>query len=257
MLTPEQRNEFETAGLTRLPGAIGAEDAEAMAGRVWAFLGERDGIRRDEPETWTVPRPRKFQELEHSGALSAIGSPDVRRALDALLGEARWRKPERWGQMLVSFPGEGRWRLPHNMWHLDMPAAGSKAALRGVQAFALLTPVVFHGGATLAVTGSHRLAQRVVDEAASAPSLSSADVRRLLKRKQPWFQSLWTADEEAEHASRLMGEVTTIGDVEVRVVEMTGEPGDVILMDPSMLHCAAPHTSGGPRFAVTERLYAS
>jgi ectoine hydroxylase-related dioxygenase (phytanoyl-CoA dioxygenase family) len=135
-----------------------------------------------------------------------------------------------------------------------MPAAGSKAALRGVQVFALLTPVVSHGGATLAVTGSHRLAQRVVDDAVSAPSLSSADVRRLLKRKHPWFQSLWTADEEAEREHRLIDEATTIGDIEVRVVEMTGEPGDVILMDPTLLHCMAPHTRGGPRFVVTERL---
>lgn len=255
MLTTEERSEFERTGLVRLPGAIDADDAAAMAERVWAFLGERDGIRPGEPETWTVPRPRRFKELQRSGAMSAIGSPGVRRALDEMLGKDAWREPEHWGQMLVSFPGEGRWRLPHSMWHLDMPAAGSKARLRAVQIFALLTPVTSKGGATLAVAGSNRIAQRVVDNARGVPTVDSADVRRILARTEPWFRALWTADEDAERERRFMEDATTIGGVEVRVVEMTGEAGDVILMDPSLLHTAAPHTCGGPRFVVTVHVF--
>jgi hypothetical protein len=257
MLTPEQRSEFEQTGLVRVPGAIAADDVGTMAAAVWEFLDERDGIRRDDPATWTRPRPRGFQRLEHAGMLAAIGSPAVRSSLDELMGEGCWKEPPRWGQMLVSFPAEGGWWVPHNMWHLDMPAAGSKAARRGVKIFAFLTPVEPRGGATLAVEGSHRVAHFVVDEASSAPALSSAEVRRILKRTQPWFRQLWTPELTPERERLCMDEGTKIGDAEVRVVELTGEPGDVILMDPTLLHCMAPHVAGGPRFVVTERVFAT
>jgi hypothetical protein len=35
--------------------------------------------------------------------------------------------------------------------------------------------------------------------------------------------------------------------VEVRVVELCGEPGDVVLMNPRCLHAAAPNAGASPR----------
>jgi ectoine hydroxylase-related dioxygenase (phytanoyl-CoA dioxygenase family) len=37
----------------------------------------------------------------------------------------------------------------------------------------------------------------------------------------------------------------------VRVVELTGEPGDVVFMHPHLLHAAAPNRSDSPRFMIT------
>ncbi len=42
-----------------------------------------------------------------------------------------------------------------------------------------------------------------------------------------------------------------LGDVELRVVEMVGEPGDVILMHPLMLHAASPNCSDVPRMVLS------
>jgi hypothetical protein len=44
--------------------------------------------------------------------------------------------------------------------------------------------------------------------------------------------------------------------VPVRVCEILGEPGDVILMDPLMLHAMTPNVRETPRMMLTEWVYA-
>ena len=45
-----------------------------------------------------------------------------------------------------------------------------------------------------------------------------------------------------------MHEETDIDGVPVRVVELTGEPGDMVFCHPCVLHCAAPNCGDHPRF---------
>jgi len=56
-------------------------------------------------------------------------------------------------------------------------------------------------------------------------------------------------------AEALAREVSSAG-VPVRVCEMLGEPGDVILMDPLMLHGLTPNARETPRMMLTEWVYA-
>ena len=50
MLTPEQREAYETQGLLHLPAAF--PDASAMEARVWELVAALHGVDRDDPETW-------------------------------------------------------------------------------------------------------------------------------------------------------------------------------------------------------------
>ena len=52
--------------------------------------------------------------------------------------------------------------------------------------------------------------------------------------------------------ARFMDETTRAGDVDLRVSEMTGEPGDVWLMHPDVLHAPAPNVLDAPRLVVTQ-----
>ena len=45
----------------------------------------------------------------------------------------------------------------------------------------------------------------------------------------------------------------SVGEVALRVMELTGQPGDVWVMDLRVLHSAAPNAADRPRLMVTHR----
>src|SRR5207248_2591156 len=62
----------------------------------------------------------------------------------------------------------------------------------------------------------------------------------------------WDAD-SLEHRADLLDRTGTVGDVPLSIVEMTGVPGDVWLMDLRVLHVGAPNAAGRPRMMLTFR----
>jgi hypothetical protein len=59
-----------------------------------------------------------------------------------------------------------------------------------------------------------------------------------------------------DRVARFMDEDGMADGVPVRVCEMLGEPGDVILMDPMMLHGLTPNLRETPGMMLTEWVYA-
>lgn len=59
--------------------------------------------------------------------------------------------------------------------------------------------------------------------------------------------------EDFPNRERFLTILGKVGDIELLVVELCGEPGDVFLMDMRLLHTAAPNTASIPRLMVTER----
>src|SRR5260370_41712145 len=158
MFTPQQREEFDRSGIVRVPGAIASRDAAKMCDRVWDTLGRRFKIRRDDPSTWGARRVAGFHDLPKAENFEQIGSPAVCDALNNLLGDGNWQRPERWGSLLVTFPeSTGRWDVPHKSWHLDFPAPSHLQTLFAVRVFVCLTKLRPAGGGTLFLAGSPRL----------------------------------------------------------------------------------------------------
>lgn len=247
MLTAGQHDEFRTTGLLRLRGAFPQATAEAMCDRLWEFLARRYAIHRDERSTWTVEKPAGFQPVTRSGAFRAVGGGPLCAALDALFGTGRWARPRWWGRPLVTFPGDGPWELPAGAWHFDfMPAS---AGHRPVQFFAFLNQVRPRGGGTLVLTGSHRLV---------APYLGRGEVFRMPRVRaslaaHPWLRGLWEPG-GGDRIQRYMNDGTVVDGVPLRVTELTGQPGDVILMHCDCFHAAAPNRLAGPRMMLTGML---
>lgn len=243
MLTADQRDEFRATGLLRLGGAFPRAAAETMCGRLWEFLASRYAIHRGEPSTWTVEQPARFQPVTHSGAFRAAGSGPLCAALDALLGPGQWARPRWWSRPLVTFPQDGPWELPTRAWHFDcMPVS---AGQRPVQFFAFLSQVRPKGGGTLVLNGSHRLV---------APYLSLGEAFRLDRVRtslasHPWLRELWTPGDGGDRMQRYTGPSST--GVPLRVVELTGEPGDIILMHSDSFHAVAPNRLTEPRMMLT------
>jgi hypothetical protein len=249
ILTPAQQEDFDRIGVLRLPGLLPIADVAAMAHALWADLASRYAIVRDDPATWITVRPAQFQALKRSCAFAALGSPRVRALADSLLGAGAWEAPRRWGQPLVTFPSPA-WNLPRVMWHLDYPVGDKGERLTAVKLFAFLEPVLPHGGGTLVVAGSHKVAT-ALSRGAGRPA-RSADMRERLKAEHPWFARLWATPGDEVRA--LLGVPSDVGGVTVEVQEMTGAPGDLVLMHPAMLHGLAHNALERPRMMLTQGL---
>jgi hypothetical protein len=249
-LSPEQAREYDTEGVTHLPDAVPAADVAAMLDVLWTRLRARCGAHRDRPETWRVERPAQLTSRVDDFA--AMASPAVRAALDQLLGVGGWKTPVRWGVPLVTFPGSSRrWDVPHRHWHLDLQATPEPP--RVARLFLVLSRSEPGGGGTGYVAGSHRVIRDLARREGRA--LRSAEARKLLIAREPWFAALATLRPGEDRTARFMAEPGDACGVPVQVREMLGEPGDVLLMDPHMLHSLTPNVRKTPRMMLTEWVY--
>jgi hypothetical protein len=249
-LTPEQHAEFDRRGVLRLPGFYPADVIGPMADRLWADLEQRFGILRDHPESWTVANPAHFQALKRSGAFSGLGSPRMAALADAVLGEGAWDAPPLWGGPLVTFP-TALPHLPRPPWHLDIGGLERLDPLPILRAFTFLEPAPPGGGGTLYVAGSHQLALAI--ERGHDGPVRSAFVRERLRRDHPWFAELLAA--RTGNLRRLMSVEAEAGGHPVRLEEMAGEPGDLIVMNPAILHGTGHNGSDRPRMMLTEWIH--
>lgn len=249
MLTQQQHVDFQQWGLLRLPAAVDAADAEQMCDRVWDFMASKHRIRRDDPATWTVERPRKFRALTRSGALDQIGSAPIRAALSELM-PTRQRMQ---GQPLVTFPVPGQsWDVPTAAWHADwLPSCHGPDNLPGITVFVFLAPVRARGGGTAVLAGSHHLVARHI---AADGKTHSRDVEVALAKQYDWMHDLWDKGFRGDRGQRFMRDGAVLDGVPVRVVELTGEPGDAYLMRGDTLHTATPNCLDTPRMMALQLL---
>lgn len=250
-LTTEQLLEFETSGVLALPGAVEADAIEKMRSQTWELLEQKEGIRAADPSTWRAIGASCFRPLSDVGAFDPMASRRVRAALDDLLGKGCWQEPAHWGQMLFTLPGGQSWTLPHQSWHLDLPPG--RIPVAGVQLFVMVEHVSPGGGGTLAASGTHRLVEQLQRDQPERVN-HSADIRKTLQRSVPWLEDLLTPDDSVERAARFMADPHDFEGVPLRVVEMTGEPGDAVAMHPWVFHAPAPNCREGARIMLAERI---
>jgi hypothetical protein len=248
---------FHAEGFLRLPAAFAPEDAAAMAEAWWAELEDTHGIRRDDRTTWRQPSSdlrRAKQDPRQQGMLTER----VRGAVDDLLGAGTWSPPRDWGRTIVTFPEPGDWDVPAFCWHWDNPCAPHREALNGLLVVSFIGAVAPRGGGTLILSGSHRLLMRwEAGLGDSVPRGNHAEARERFHRSCPWLMALTgKAPSPPDRTGCFMDEGAIVDGVELRVVELTGEPGDMVLCHPSILHCSAPNRGTEPRFMrIKQRLF--
>ena len=173
-----------------------------------------------------------------ANALRDVVTPEVHVAITELVaGRAVSPTMDRL-QLLFTFPNAEWWHVPHDSWHLDWPRL-PQAGISGVQMFTFLDDVAPGGGGTLVVTGSHRLLN-------TGQHIRSRDVKRLLKR-EPYFRDLMS--KEVMDRNRFMTESGCVDDVDLQVVELHGQAGDVYLTDLRVLHTIDPNAASAPHDA--------
>lgn len=149
-------------------------------------------------------------------------TPELTKVIASLVGRVSYTAQD--AQLLLSPPQQGAWKLEGLSWHVDV-ATERLGTLPGVQAFFLLDDVAPHGGATLALAGSHR--------APSPAAQSRNHLRALVKTSTDLQRDLQGLD--------------------VEVIEMSGRAGDVFLMDMRVLHTPSVNSSKHLRAMATCR----
>lgn len=249
MFTSSERAEFAARGLIRYGDFLPAKQLAAARRVIFQHL-EQCGIAQGgawrpaehlPPAALFDAKPMIRQLNRHQAILDLV-SGKAAAAAAALAGDQIDLSLSRSPGLLFTLPSAGVWTVPHQNWHQDIPRLPEDGP-PGVQIFAMLDAVEPGGGGTLVVTGSHRVLNEGV-------RISSSELRKRLKR-EPYFAALMS-DGTTDRMS-FMREAGHVGDVELHVVELTGEPGDVYFMDMRLLHAVAPNTRRIPRLMLTER----
>lgn len=248
-LTPEDLRHFRDHGYVRVSGAFSPSDAASMQDAWWAELAAVHRIERNDRTTWRQPLA-DLKAAKRDPLQVRILTARVAGVLDDLLGEGAWDPPRDWGRTLVTFPEAGRWDVPSGLWHWDNPCGPEGRAPDSLFVVSFIGRVEPGGGGTLLIAGSHRLLAR--QEAALAgrrPPLAYRERRALFYGLHPWLAALCgEAASPPDRIGAFMRDGAEIGGVPVRVVELTGEPGDMVFCHPAIVHCAAPNRTSQPRF---------
>jgi len=256
MLTRAEREEFESRGVLRLPGAVQRVVAESLHAELRAHLAER-GLVPERPAPGFAVNPSKLAAVANAHGFEEVWGTRALAAVDGLLGAGRWHVPKHAGQVLAMVwpQPDTRWELPHKSWHLDYRAPGGGPALPGLQLFLCLDRIEPRAGATLVAAGTPRLVDAIRRrEGAEWPGQSLA-VRRALQREVPWFRDLCDSRCGEDRPERFM-QPSEAAEGSLEVLELVGEPGDVWVMHPWMVHAPAPNAGARPRLALTERIRA-
>ncbi len=248
-LSASEIERFHRDGYVIVRGAFARAAALAMQDEWWSELSDLHGVSRDDRATWRAI-PGDLKRAKQSPIQQKIATPRVRGAIDDLLGPNAWRPPGDWGRPLATFPQPGTWDVPTGLWHWDSPCDWHADSLKALFVVSFVGSVAPGGGGTLVLSGSPRLLQR--QEAALTPAQRGipAPARRdLFHGSHPWLMALTgKAPSPVNRIAAFMEAEADLDGVPARVVELTGEPGDMVFCHPTIVHCAAPNHGDRPRF---------
>lgn len=161
------------------------------------------------------------QMIKHRDLVSAIVTKELWSAIRSL-ADVQLIFPQD-AQFLISLPNQGDWRTNGLNWHVDISSARPDR-IPGIQLFVLIDDVKPKGGATLALSRSHLLED---------------DLQ--LKRR---VREILRGSDDVERDLR---------ECNMSIVEVSGQAGDVYLMDMRLLHTPSINSTRNLRMMATAR----
>lgn len=244
-MTSSELAQFDTFGLVKKERVFDPNLAMEISAELWRRFAKWD-IRRGEPTSWQCHDDKTIHKVmkatRHVRGLHAIYTDSSVSIASALTRSNELDKTR--PLLLLTFSGCHGYiadeRVPSSMWHLDVPVLPGAGAV-GVIALGFINEVRACGGGTMVLAGSHRLL-----ETESEPIKSKHAKRRL--RKYAFIRELM--DKGAVNRERLLSETACVNGIELKVVELTGSPGDIFFVNPSLLHTITKNHLEEPRMMV-------
>jgi hypothetical protein len=240
---PDIDTSFAQDGVVVLRSAFSRDDAHLLKSAVWRHIESKTRVRLDDPSTWACDSNFGLGAVERRSIWAPVNaSASVTRALDTIFGATEWAPPITVPQVLLTFPMLGAWRLPSG-WHIDFGEELPTWPVHAVKMFAFLDTVEPAGGGTVVLRGGHRLVERftAMNDARPVP-----DRDEQLLESDRYLRALARGGGDR----RLLDEAVEVHGVTIQPLELTGEPGDVVLTHMHVLHAPAPNTGRMPRLMV-------
>jgi hypothetical protein len=256
IFSAEDRARFERDGYVRVPDAFSADAAAEMRDVVWRRL-ERRGIRRDDPSTWVDEAPSHLQPLKSAAPFRAIGTPRTLAAIAEVL-DGEFRAPKDWGAFFILFPTPRPWSVPHRSWHVDHNWTRQLRPLSELKIHSVFGDIEARAGGMTIVAGSHHVVAHVVGTKPPRAGARQHEIRDMVMHSHPYLRDLGNPRDPMscdERIARFTGQSEDVFGHEVRVVELTACAGDVILIDPLVLHTRPTNAGTQPRFLLNKDLY--
>jgi len=217
VFTESEIEQFLTDGYVMLRGAFSREAAQTVRNELWKITG----LDPDDSSTWTQNQIH-LQTVLKGPLVEPVFTPRLFAAFDDLMGIGRWEYEPQLGWWPISFPGFEKppWTDPQTGWHVDGQQFHHHLNSRdqGLLSIFLFSDIEPGDGGTALSLGSHQITAKILEE--SEPE--GLDVHQLLRKVN-------------EHPRE-------------RVMETTGEVGDVALIHPFMSHTRSPNTGNRVRF---------
>jgi hypothetical protein len=230
---------WEEDGVLRITGLIPLEWLVNLRKRVVETLGSAP----ESPESWT--------KSEFSGLLKPIGRDkqcvpleieSVKESVDHLIGKG-WEYPNSGGGWFANAPRQLEKQhapkielVPRGTWHWD---GRPDMHPEGLWLFAPVTEMLPHSGGTWLVAGSAHI---VTDFYRNLPLEKQGKPTKLVKTwftdTHEWFNVL--------NRGEPLNQTSQEGDA-VRLLNVSGKPGDVVLMKSLTIHSAPEYIGPGPR----------
>ena len=252
MLNDQQRAEFHQRGYTTLPGLLEPQNVATMQSRLWSLL-KVAGVDQN-PGSWPKGDVHRLQAIRR-GDPNPLDNSLLVSALDMLFGFDCWQPKTNWGQALVSFPTDGPWQPAAGPWHLDHPYLAD-AQISGINAFLFVDDVRPTGGGTLVLESSPGIVEGYLAAHPEHRGGSHGTLNRLLLKSDPWLTQLSQKGPRADSARvDMMQAVTTVFGQPAKLVELTGQAGDLVLCHPLLLHSPSMNSANWPRLMRVQRFH--
>ncbi len=244
-LTEQQKQDFDELGVIKVKGAFDRKIASEVEKELWRRF-ERWGIEKDVPKSWeeldeaTIKKVTKGTRRVRG--LESIYNDRTLETASTLAREPNLEKQT--ALLLLTFSRQHRYIsdevVPSSIWHSDTPSIPGEG-LAGVIVLGFINHVRPRGGGTMVITGSHRLFEN------STSAVSSKSAKRKLK-KYPYFRELLS--KQTRNRERFLEESGCVNGVDLRVVELTGEPGDAYFVNGAVMHTITRNYRPVPRMMV-------
>jgi hypothetical protein len=239
--------EFQDRGVVRIDRAFDRDAAARMGDVVWRYAARKAGLRRDDRSTWPIGRvPISWKGIRRNRALDALlHNPAVEAALGTVFDPTGWQSPKPGAQVLFTVPGPGPWAFPGG-WHMDCGFEAPTWPVPAVKVFGFFGDVGPCGGGTLLLAGSHHLVGRYRSRFDPPPSGGNVNWHPFLRRHPP-LGDLLTASARPDRGRSLVAQRFDVDGVPIEVLELRGQPGDVVITHLHVFHSSSPNTSDRPR----------
>lgn len=196
----------------------------------------------EDPASWEKLKSSLLKPLGRDSQCVVIDSEPVKNAIDALLGPD-WKRPASGGNWFCNAPTQqappqsARDLIPRGLWHWD--GRPDLQDHRDLWAFSPLADLPPNSGGTWLLAGSHRMVLDFYAELSSEQNQSpSKKVKKWFTAAHPWFRTL-NNDEALDQTNQPTEPMT--------LLNVSGNPGDVVFMKTFTIHSMPAYVGPGPR----------